>query len=73
MYLKKLLIFIYKNVCHEIYKKIIWIYHLNGEPDPALNLMGMGMGKKSPQLLNGDGDEKTLPGGAISIPKSTPS
>jgi hypothetical protein len=30
---------------------------------PTQNSMGMGMGKKSPQLLNGEGDEKALPGG----------
>jgi hypothetical protein len=32
-------------------------------PILALNPMGMRMGKKSLQLLNGDGDEKALPGG----------
>jgi hypothetical protein len=34
-----------------------------GNPIPAPNSMGMGMGKKSPRLLNEDGDEMTLPGG----------
>ena len=34
-----------------------------GNPIPAPNPMGMGMGKNTPRLLNGDGDEKALPGG----------
>ena len=36
---------------------------LMGNPIPALNPTGMGMGKKYPRLLNGDGDEKALPDG----------
>jgi hypothetical protein len=46
-----------------------------GNPVPAPNPVGMGMGKKSPQLLNGDGDEMALPGGEQTRchPYSTPS
>jgi hypothetical protein len=36
---------------------------LMGNPVPVPNPVGMGMGKKSPRLLNGDGDEMALPGG----------
>lgn len=45
-----------------------------GNPIPAPNPMGMRMGKKSPQLLNGDGDEKALPAGSrpVAIPNPGP-
>jgi hypothetical protein len=50
----------------ENHKIVIISFELSfiiGNPIPAPNSIGTGMGEKSPQLLNGDGDEKTFPGG----------
>jgi hypothetical protein len=46
---------------HKIMRRSFEFIFIMGNPVPAPHLMGMG--KKSPWLLNGDGDEMALPGG----------
>jgi hypothetical protein len=48
---------------HKIMRRSFEFSFIMGNPIPAPNSMGMGIGKKYLRLLIGDGDEMALPGG----------
>jgi hypothetical protein len=48
---------------HKFIRKSFEFSFIMGNPIPAPNPMGTGMGKKLPRLLNRDEDEKALSGG----------
>jgi hypothetical protein len=49
---------------HKMIRRSFKFSLIRGNPIPALDPMGIGMGKKSPRLLNGDGDERHFPVGS---------